>query len=232
QGSVLMAGAMLTAVMVGAGVNVFLAVGTSLAVTAFILWVVEWVGVRPLRRFSGSMGWVVSTLGIGILLQGVASWLFGTQAVAFPDVLFSSADTVEFMGAYISLQYIAVFVISVMIVCLMELFLRHSIWGYGVRAVAHDRDLAALMGIPVYRVVVFSFLVSGVLAGIAGILVSQVSGTVDPNFGLHLLILAFVAAVVGGMGSAFGSLVGGLILGIMEKLVGGYVSPAAAEVVA
>lgn len=88
------------------------------------------------------------------------------------------------------------------------------------------------MGIPVYRVVVFSFLVSGVLAGIAGILVSQVSGTVDPNFGLHLLILAFVAAVVGGMGSAFGSLVGGLILGIMEKLVGGYVSPAAAEVVA
>lgn len=232
QGSVLMAGAMLTAVMVGAGVNVFLAVGASLAVTAFILWVVEWVGVRPLRRFSGSMGWVVSTLGIGILLQGIASWLFGTQAVAFPDVLFSSADTVEFMGAYISLQYIAVFVISVLIVGLMELFLRRSIWGYGVRAVAHDRDLAALMGIPVSRVVVLSFLVSGVLAGIAGILVSQVSGTVDPNFGLHLLILAFVAAVVGGMGSATGSLVGGLALGVMEKLVGGYVSPAAAEVVA
>jgi len=232
QGSVLMAGAMLTAVMVGTGVNVFLAVGTSLAFTAFILWVVEWGGVRPLRRFSGSMGWVVSTLGIGILLQGVASWLFGTQAVAFPDVLFSSADTVEFMGAYISLQYIAVFVISVLIVGLMELFLRRSIWGYGVRAVAHDRDLAALMGIPVSRVVVLSFLASGVLAGIAGILVSQVSGTVDPNFGLHLLILAFVAAVVGGMGSAAGSLVGGLALGVMEKLVGGYISPAAAEVVA
>ncbi|MPT38184.1 MAG: branched-chain amino acid ABC transporter permease [Achromobacter sp.] len=232
QGSVLMAGAMLTAVMVGAGVNVFLAVGVSLLATAFILWLVELVGVRPTRRIAGSMGWVVSTLGIGILLQGVASWLFGTQAVAFPDVLFTSADTVEFMGAYLSLQYIAVFVISVLIVCLMELFLRHSIWGYGVRAVAHDRDLASLMGIPVYRVVVFSFLVSGVLAGVAGILVSQVSGTVDPNFGLHLLILAFVAAVMGGMGSAFGSLVGGLILGVLEKLVGGYVSPAAAEVVA
>ena len=105
--------------------------GVSLLVTAFILWIVELVGVRPMRRMSGSMGWVVSTLGIGIFLQGMASWLFGTQAVAFPDVLFSSADTVEFMGAYISLQYIAVFVISVMIVCLMELFLRHSIWGYG-----------------------------------------------------------------------------------------------------
>ncbi len=232
QGSVLMAGAMLTAVMVGNGVNVFLAVGISLLFTAFVLWVVELVGVRPMRRRSGSMGWVVSTMGTGIFLQGLASWLFGTQAVAFPDVLFNSVDTVEFAGAYISLQYIAVFVISVAIVCLMELFLRRSTWGYGVRAVAHDRDLAALMGIPVYRVVVYSFLVSGLLAGIAGILVSQVSGTVDPNFGLHLLILAFVAAVVGGMGSAFGSLAGGLILGLTEKLVGGYVSPAAAEVVA
>jgi branched-chain amino acid transport system permease protein len=70
------------------------------------------------------------------------------------------------------------------------------------------------------------------LAGVAGILVSQVSGTVDPNFGMHLLILSFVAAVVGGMGSAAGALVGGLTLGIMEKLVGGYVSPAAAEMVA
>jgi branched-chain amino acid transport system permease protein len=55
---------------------------------------------------------------------------------------------------------------------------------------------------------------------------------VDPNFGLHLLILAFVAAVAGGLGSAWGSLVGGLVLGVLEKLVGGYVSPAAAEVVA
>lgn len=232
QGSVLMAGAMLTAVMVASGVNVFLAVGVSLLATGFILWIVELVGVRPLLRMPGSMGWVVSTLGTGIFLQGIASWLFGTQAVAFPDVLFRSVDTVQFMGAYISLQYIAVFVISVVIVCLMELFLRRSIWGYGVRAVAHDRDLASLMGIPVRRVVVFSFLVSGVLAGVAGILISQVSGTVDPNFGLHLLILAFVAAVLGGMGSAFGSLAGGLILGIMEKLIGGYYSPAAAEVVA
>lgn len=232
QGSVLMAGAMLTAVMVAGGVNVFLAVGASLAAAAVILWVVELVGVRPMLKFSGSMGWVVSTLGTGIFLQGMASWLFGTQAVAFPDVLFSSTDTIEVMGAFISVQYIAVFVISVAIVGLMELFLRRSVWGFGVRAVAHDRDLASLMGIPVRRVVVMSFLVSGVLAAIAGILVSQVSGTVDPNFGLHLLILAFVAAVVGGMGSAVGSLAGGLVLGIIEKLVGGYVSPAAAEVVA
>ncbi|MDX9741882.1 MAG: branched-chain amino acid ABC transporter permease [Gammaproteobacteria bacterium] len=232
QGSVLMAGAMITAVLVARGCNVFLAVALSLVVSALILWVIEFVGVRPMLRIRGSMGWVVSTLGAGIFLQGSASWLFGTQAVAFPDVLFKSSDTIELLGAYISVQYIAVFVISVVIVGLMELFLRRSTWGYGVRAVAHDRELAALMGIPVRRVVVGSFLVSGLLAGAAGVLVAQVSGTVDPNFGLHLLILSFVATVVGGMGSAVGSLVGGLTLGVIEKLVGGYVSPAAAEMVA
>ncbi|RJG02543.1 branched-chain amino acid ABC transporter permease [Noviherbaspirillum sedimenti] len=232
QGAVMMAAAMVTAMLVSKGVSILVAIGVALAAAALILFIVELIAVSPMRKLPGSMGWVVSTLGVGIFLQGLASWLFGTQAVAFPDVLFSSADTVELFGAYISVQYIAVFIICVLIVGLMELFLRRSIWGFGVMAVAHDRELASLLGIPVRRVVIGSFLVSGLLAGIAGILVSQVSGTVDPNFGMHLLILSFVAAVVGGMGSAAGALVGGLTLGIMEKLVGGYVSPAAAEMVA
>lgn len=233
QGSVMMAGAMLTAVMVINGIHVFFALAIALLSSALILWVIELVGVKPmLRNNAGSMGWVVSTLGAGVLLQGLASLIFGTQAVAFPDIIFSAVDTIEFMGAYLSVQYIAVFVICVLAVLVMEFFLHRTSWGYGVRAVAHDRDLASLMGIPVRRVVVMSFVISGFLAGLAGVLVAQVSGTVDPNFGLHLLILAFVAAVAGGLGSAWGSLVGGLTLGVLEKLVGGYVSPAAAEVVA
>lgn len=232
QGSVLMAAAMVTAILVAQGAPLLAALGLSLLLAAALLYLTELVAVRPLRRSAGSMGWVVSTLGVGVFLQGLASWLFGTQAVSFPDVIFSADDTVSVMGAYISVQYIAVFVIAVLIVALMELFLRRSTWGYAVRAVAYDADLATLMGIAVRRVVILSFIASGVLAGVAGNLVSQVSGTVDPSFGLHLLILAFVAAVVGGMGSAFGCLVGGLILGVLEKLIGGYVSPAAAEIVA
>jgi len=229
QGSVLMAGAMITATMVAHGQNVYASMFASMTITGVILLLTERVGVKPLIKASGSMGWVVSTLGIGVFLQGFASIAFGTQAIAFPDVLFSSGDTVELLGAYISKQYIAVFAISTVTVCLMELFLRKSTWGYAVRAVAHDSTLAALMGIPVRNVIIFSYLASGVLAGAAGILIAQIAGTVDPGFGLHLLVLAFVGAVVGGMGSAFGSLLGGLSLGLLEKLVGGYVSPAWAE---
>lgn len=232
QGSVLMITAMLTAVMIGAGLPMLLALLIAMAVAGTVLIITEIVAIRPLLKVKGSMGWVVSTLGVGIFLQGVASVAFGTQAVAFPDVLFSSSASVEIFGAWVSLQYIAVFVISIMIVGLMELFLRFSTWGYGVRAVAHDPDLASLMGIPVRKVVLYSFFFSGLLAGIAGILVSQISGTVDPGFGLHLLILAFITAVVGGMGSASGALIAGLMLGVLEKLIAGYYSPAAAHMVA
>lgn len=232
QGAVLMAGAIIAATRISAGASQLVAVGVALLVTIAILAATELVGVRPLLRAKGSMGWIVSTLGIGILLQGVASRAFGTQAVAFPDVLFSSTSTLQVGGVYVSVQYLAVMGISVTIVLLMELFLRRSTWGHGVRAVAHDPDLAALMGIPVRRVVTLSFMVSGLLAGAAGILVCQMSGTVDPNFGLHLLILAFAATVVGGMGSALGSLLGGLGLGLLEQLIGGYVSPGAAETAA
>ncbi|QKS26756.1 branched-chain amino acid ABC transporter permease [Vreelandella titanicae] len=232
QGSVLMIAAMLTAVMIGAGLPMLLALLISMAVAGTVLIITEIVAIRPLLKVKGSMGWVVSTLGVGIFLQGLASITFGTQAVAFPNVLFSSSASVEIFGAWVSLQYIAVFVISIMIVGLMELFLRYSTWGYGVRAVAHDPDLASLMGIPVRKVVLYSFFFSGLLAGIAGILVSQISGTVDPGFGLHLLILAFITAVVGGMGSASGALIAGLTLGVLEKLIAGYYSPAAAQIVA
>lgn len=232
QGAVIMFSAMITAFMVASGLPIVLAVILALAAMAIIMIITELVGVRPLLRAAGSMGWVVATLGTGVFLQGLASSVFGSQAVAFPDVLLSSNQFIHVMDVWISAQYIAIFCVSVTIVIAMEAFLRYSTWGYAVRAVAHDNNLAATMGIPVRRVVLISFMASGVLAGIAGILVSQISGTVDPSFGMHILILSFVAAVVGGMGSAIGALVGGLLLGVIEMLVGGYISPAAAETVA
>lgn len=232
QGSIMMMGAMLTAMMLASGLPVLVAVLLSLMAAAAMLLVTELIAVRPLMKVGGSMGWVVSTLGMGVMLQGIASLLFGTQAVAFPDVLFSSKATVQLFGAWVSVQYIAVFVICVMFVLLMELFLKYSNWGHAVRAVAHDHEVAAVLGIPVRRVIQASFICSGLIAAVAGIMVSQIAGTVDPGFGLHLLVLSFVAAVVGGMGSAKGALIAGLMLGVLEKLIGGYYSPAAAEMIA
>ena len=173
------------------------------------------------------MGWAVSTLGVGIVLQGVAALYFGSQAVAFPDMIFSAMDDVVIFDVHVSLQYIAVMVLALLLVIVFELLVRGTVWGRAMRAVSMDADLAAVAGIPVRAIVLGSYIASGVLAGISGILVAQIGGTVDPAFGFELVIFGFVAAVLGGMGSTPGALIGGVVTGVLQQMVGGYVSTAA-----
>jgi branched-chain amino acid transport system permease protein len=232
QGSVMMLGAMMTAVLVAGGVIDALAALVSLVVIAAIMVFTEVFTVRPALKIGGSMGWAVSTLGVGIILQGVAAKYFGSQAVAFPDMVFSAQDYVEVFGVRFALQYLAILALSVALVAFLELLLRRTVWGRAMRAVSMDADLAAVAGIPVRPIVLGSYIASGLLAGIAGMLIAQTGGTVDPAFGFDLMIFGFVAAVLGGIGSSSGALVGGLVLGVIEKLVGGYVSTAAAHGIA
>lgn len=227
QGAILMAGAVGAVSLLGVGLPASLAIAGALLVAAVLMVVAERVAVRPLLRHGASMGWVVSTLGFGLVLQGLAARVFGSQAIAVPPLIFDSQTFVAIAGIQVSAQYLAVLVLSLALMVLMELFLRHGAWGRAVRAVAHDPDAAALAGIPVRLVIVASFAASGVLAAVAGILLAQIGGTVDPAFGVNLMVLGFVAAVFGGMGSTVGALIGGIALGVIEKLVGGYVSSAA-----
>ncbi|WP_246654223.1 branched-chain amino acid ABC transporter permease [Azospirillum formosense] len=227
QGSLLMTASVATVAMLGAGMPAVLAVPLGILLAGGLMVVAERIAIRPLLKSGDSMGWVVSTLGLGIFLQGFVSSVFGSQAIAFPSLVFDSLDSVDVAGVQVSSQYLAVLALSLTLMVAMELFLRRSAWGRAVRAVSHDADAAALAGIPVRRVIVLSFVASGVLAGIAGVMVAQITGTVDPSFGFNLMVLGFVAAVFGGMGNTAGALVGGIALGVIEKLVGGYVSTAA-----
>lgn len=232
QGSLMMLCAMLTVYLAAQGLALLLAVLGALATIAALGMFIERYTVRPALKGSGSMGWVVSTLGFGIFLQGLAAKWFGSQAVAFPDVLFSAQDYVSVFGQHVSLQYLLVLVVAVALILLLELFVRKTVWGQAVHAVSLDPELAAVQGMPVRWIILGSFVASSLLAGVAGILISQIGGTVDPAFGFDLVLLGFVAAVFGGMGSSVGALVGGLVVGLTGKLVGGYVSTAAEHAIA
>ena len=232
QGSLMMLCAMLTVYLAAQGLALLLAVLGALAIIAALGMFIERYTVRPALKGGGSMGWVVSTLGFGIFLQGVAAKWFGSQAVAFPDVLFSAQDYVSVFGQHVSLQYLLVLVVAVALILLLELFVRKTVWGQAVHAVSLDAELATVQGMPVRWIILGSFVASSLLAGVAGILISQIGGTVDPAFGFDLVLLGFVAAVFGGMGSSIGALVGGLVVGLTSKLVGGYVSTAAEHAIA
>ncbi len=232
QGSLMMLCAMLTVYLAAQGLALLLAVLGALAIVAALGMFIERYTVRPALKGAGSMGWVVSTLGFGIFLQGVAAKWFGSQAVAFPDILFSAQDYVSVFGQYVSLQYLLVLAVAVALILLLELFVRKTVWGQAVHAVSLDPELATVQGMPVRWIILGSFVASSLLAGVAGILISQIGGTVDPAFGFDLVLLGFVAAVFGGMGSSVGALVGGLVVGLTSKLVGGYVSTAAEHAIA
>lgn len=232
QGSLMMLCAVVAVLVVGAGVNFYLGLLAGLLVVGAIAAATEAIAIRPIARLAGSMGWVVTTLGVGIFLQGFVAKYFGSQALAFPSFLFSPRDFVEVLGVRLSLQYLVILVIALVLVLVFQAFLRRTAWGRALQAVSADPDLAAVMGIPVRLVVTLSFIASGILAGVAGVLVAQITGTVDAAFGFNLLIFGFVAAVVGGMGSTWGALIGGISLGVMEKLVGGYISTAAEQAIA
>lgn len=232
QGSLLMVAAVAAATLMSAKLPPILAIPVALVLTTVLMILVERIAIRPLTKTGGSMGWIVATLGFGLLLQGIVSRFFGSQAIMFPSLVFGPLDFVAVAGVRVSAQYLAVLCLCVALVCAMELFIGRTQWGRAIRAVAHDAEAAALAGVPVRLVVIASFAASGALAGLAGILVSQITGTVEPQFGFNLVILGFVAAVFGGMGSIFGALIGGIALGVAEKLAGGYFSTAFGDAMA
>jgi len=233
QGSLMMLCAMLVVFLAIQGLAMALAVIGGLLVVAALGVFVERFTIRPaLVAGGGSMGWVVATLGFGIVLQGVAAKYFGSQAMAFPDVLFTAQAYVTVLGQHLSLQYLVVLALSVSLILLLELFVRKTVWGQAVFAISLDPELALVQGMPVRLIILGSFVASSLLAGVAGILSAQIGGTVDPAFGFDLVLFGFVAAVLGGMGSSFGALVGGLAVGLISKLVGGYISTAAEHAIA
>jgi branched-chain amino acid transport system permease protein len=232
QGSLMMLCAMLTAFMSTQGLPIALAVIGGLLVIAALGVFIERFTVRPALRIEGSMGWVVATLGFGTFLQGVAAKYFGSQAVAFPEILFTASDIVTIFGQPVAMQYLIMFILAVVLIIGLELFLRKTIWGQVIRAVSFDPELGRVQGMPVRQIILLSFIASSVLAGIAGMLIAQTGGTVDPAFGFDLVLLGFVAAVLGGMGSSLGALAGGIVVGVLSKLVGGYISTAAEHGVA
>jgi branched-chain amino acid transport system permease protein len=232
QGSLMMLAAVSAVLLAGIGANLYVGLLGGILLVGVVAALTESIAIRPIAKVGGSMGWVVTTLGVGIFLQGFVAKFFGSQALAFPSFLFSARDFVSIGGVRLSAQYLAIFVIALALVIAFELFLKRTAWGRALQAVALDPDLASVMGIPVRRVVMLSFVGSGMLAGVAGVLVAQITGTVDAAFGFNLLILGFVAAVLGGIGNTWGALFGGIFLGVVEKLVGGYVSTAAEQGIA
>ena len=214
-----------------AGVPLAIALLVGIGSVALLGALLERIAVRPVLRYAGGMGSIVATLGAAIVLEAIAEHVYGPQNRSFPGLFFGPGDVLEVAGVRMSLQLALVALVALTVLVAFEVIVRFTSWGMVLRATSHDADLAQLRGIRVSRVITMSFVISAALGGLAGVLVAPITG-VSPAFGFTLLLNGFAAVVVGGMGSSTGTLLGGLIVGVAELLVGGYISTSAQNAVA
>jgi branched-chain amino acid transport system permease protein len=214
---------MIASALVGMVAVALLSVGVDVA-----LW-------RPLRlRRAGFMSLFLASIGVALVLRQAILLVWGPQPRAYevdPFKVYVVGDV------RLSLAQVATIVAAAVAIVAIGLFLSRSSTGRVMRAMSDDRVLAQLSGIDVNRVILATWIISGLTAGLAGVLAGLVQSTFDPNFGFQLLLPVFAAVVLGGIGSAYGALAGGLVLGVATELstwegFGGGVDPVYKPVVA
>jgi branched-chain amino acid transport system permease protein len=179
------------------------------------------VAYYPLRHRS-YLPVVISTIGASILLQNGALVVFEAQPFR-PVSPFQPGQVLELGATRIVPQYILIIVATLALVAFQYWLFERTIIGKQFQATAQDQQTARLMGIRVDRMIVYTFMYSAVLGGIAGLLISPLL-LVYPTMGGSISLKAFSASIVGGFGSVPGAIVGGLVLGIAEKFGARYIS--------
>src|SRR6266545_1025271 len=171
---------------------------------------------RPLRSAPRLVP-LITAIGASLFLQYTFAGLFGTQTRGYPT--FASLEgSLNIFGFPVGKALALTIVAAVLMVIGLTVFIARTKVGKAMRAVSEDKEIASLMGIDVNRVIVTTFAIGGVLAGVAGVLFALVFSEVDSFMGFVPGIKAFTAAVLGGIGSVPGAALGGLILGVAESV--------------
>jgi neutral amino acid transport system permease protein len=198
------------------GLGMALATAAGMAATAVLSVLLELGLWRPLRlRGAGFMSLFLASIGLALVLRQAIFLVAGPQPRAFDVDPFK----VYVIGSVrLSAAQMIAIVVAILAITAVAVLLASTSIGRTMRAVADDRALAAVAGIDTGRVVIVTWVLAGLLAALAGVLAGLVQSTFDPNFGFALLLPIFAAVVLGGIGSAYGALAGGLVLGVATEL--------------
>ncbi len=203
------------------GRTIWLPIVAVLIVNSLLGLLVYKTSVEPSLKRNSEYSWVLATLAFGLIVRNLVEQLWSTNDYRFSSPLGDSPVRIAGVGVYP--QELLIIGVSVFIVFAVELFRRKTIFGKAVSAVSEDKQTAALMGINQNFVLQFSFMLSTAIAGIAGILVAPIT-FVSASMGLTLGIKAYAVAIIGGLESGYGMLVGGLLLGLSETFTARYLS--------
>jgi branched-chain amino acid transport system permease protein len=234
HGDVYMVGAFLAAGVAGLLVNnEVAAVPAGLAVALMMLAAVggagllgvgiERIAYRPLRN-ANRLAPLITAIGVSLFLESAVQVWVSPAPVLVPTNALVPQTVLRAGSVVTPLTGIMLFVAAAALMVALDLFVFRTRFGSAMRATAQDREAATFMGIDVDRVIVVTFFVASALAGMGGVLFGLRYASVNFFMGYLLGIKAFTAAVIGGIGNIRGAMVGGLLLGVLESLVGGFIS--------
>jgi branched-chain amino acid transport system permease protein len=227
EGQLLMVAIMLTAALARGGVPALPAALIGIGGSAVAGVLVYLIAVRPVLAFSRfSFAWLVSTLGVAVVLENLAAIIWGPTSRAFPALLKNSS--IHIGSAHITVQEFVGFFIALALAAAFELTRRRTAFGRLGVAIAEDPEMASAVGANTQAFAVGAFALAGVFAGVAGILIGPLTFA-NPYLGDTYGISGFVALMIGGTRRPLSAMGGGLLLGLLSQLATSAINPQAAD---
>ena len=228
HGEVYMAGAMFAWWFVTAlKIPLLLALPLSMIACAIMGVAIDFVAYRPLRK-STRLAALITAIGMSLGLQTVAMLLFGARPKSFPSEVvpaFFDSRLAMLAGNPIYGKEVAIWIAVVISVVCLDVLVHKTNIGKAMRACAQDQATAALMGINVNRIISVTFAIGSALAAVAGVLYAlKVGGNIEPRMGYYPGLIAFAAAVLGGIGNLRGAILGGMLIGAIQAMGAAYLS--------
>lgn len=218
QGEFVMLGALGFAILRESGVPLLFAAVTAVSATVVAGLVVERLAIAPARQAT-HIRLIILTIGASITIQGLALLFFGTDPHFAPN--FSQADPIRLGSVVVLPQYLWVVGTTAVVVVALWWFLTRTLTGRAMRAVAMNKDAARSVGISPSRMSMLAFMLAGGLGAVGGVILAPLQAP-DAGIGVFLGLKGFTAAVIGGLHSPAGAVVGGLSIGVVESLASGW----------
>jgi branched-chain amino acid transport system permease protein len=224
HGAVFMAGAFIGLYTVRAGMPLWLALPVAMVGAGLISIVIEVIAFKPLRKLAladAELASIISSIGAGLIVLSIGQYVSKTETMRFPFGTVS-AEAIEVLGLRVTMLQLLMLAVAVVGVGLLAFYLYRTAQGRQIRAVAGNYRAAQLLGVNPNAIFYQTFFLSGALAGAAGVMVGLAFNAVQFLMGEPFLLKAFVAIIIGGLGSVPGALVGGLLLGLLQSLSAAY----------
>jgi branched-chain amino acid transport system permease protein len=203
-------------------------IGVALVVGGILGWLINAAIFAPLRNNRSELLPLIATIGVSVMLQnGMLAW-FGPIPYAFESPY--SGQVIRFAGTFFTWQSVLIIVVSTTTIALLYAFMRFTFLGKALRAVSQDKETAGLMGINPNQLIMLTFVLASALAGMAGAMLAPIL-VLTPFAGTSVIVKAFAIVIIGGFGNVEGTILAGLIVGLIESFTTQYLDPGLIDIV-